>query len=227
MILREAPNVARNDQLKSDFEKDITQMLEVHERVATEGYLVDPGYDFVLLAAVNYRENRMRLPAPDGDCGFSHKYSKVPSGLWPDGYKPVIKTVCNSVGPMQVGRGTIYNFKAWEELRAELPAKMSEKDLREPTTNVVAAYGILRHWKNTCLDSGNKFAPVSVWLAAYRSGKCPHINKGHGYYIDAEAKLRCTIANNWAKALNSSSDVVYTGATDVPCTYKERAAANQ
>jgi hypothetical protein len=128
---------------------------------------------------------------------------------------------------MQVGRGTIYNFKAWEELRAELPAKMSEKDLREPTTNVVAAYGILRHWKNTCLDSGNKFAPVSVWLAAYRSGKCPHINKGHGYYIDAEAKLRCTIANNWAKALNSSSDVVYTGATDVPCTYKERAAANQ
>jgi len=225
LIVKEAPNVARSEGLKNEFERDITQMLAVHEKVAVDGHLVDPGYDFLLLAAVNYRENRMRLPAPDGDCGWSHKYSNLPSGQWPDGYKPTIKRMCNSVGPMQVNKGLGYSLFNWAEVRSDYPGKLTEENLRDTETNVTVAYDILQHWKNTCKDRDGTEAPVSVWLAAYRQGKCPHYNKGHGYYIDAEARTRCAMANSWASALAEDEDVIYTGARDVPCTYKERAAA--
>lgn len=243
MIVREAPNVAANSKLHDDFESDITQMLTIHEKVAQSGGLVDAEFDMLLLAAVNYRENRMRLPAPDGDCGWSHKYSKVPSGLWPVGYKPVLKYVCTSVGPMQVNRGLVYTITSWNEVKHEFserlwggwsevprgtkPDRLTEDQLREPETNVRIAYAILQHWKYECMDRDGGLAPAGVWLTAYRYGKCPHYNKGHGYHIDKEAKKRCEMANGWAESLASSDEVNYTGTSSMSCTYKDRVAPRE
>jgi len=233
MILQEAPNVARNPKLRDDFEADITEMVSVHETVS-DGRLIDEGFDTLLLSAVNYKENRMRLPAPDGDCGMRHKYSNLPSGQWPIGYKPKAKVVCNSAGPMQINKGSIYTLPVWGEIRHEFPERgwfdeargkltgvdaFTKDQLNDPVINVRISYAILQHWKNTCSMPNGDPAPIGVWLTAYRYGKCPAVSHGK-YYIDAEAKRRCGMAVDWAKQLSSDDDgAAYTGAKEPPCTY--------
>jgi hypothetical protein len=238
LILQEAPNVARNDKLQSDFAADIKGMLDIHEEVA-DGSLINEDFDVLLLAAVNYRENRMRLPAPDGDCNsFWHPYAKVPSGDWPVGYKPVFTRRCNSVGPMQVGRSSAAAL-VWSEVRSEFPEKFltaqdrprristfSEGELRDPKTNVKIAYAIIQHWRNTCRDSNSETAPAGVWLTAYRYGRCPP-RHGKGYYIDREASTRCGMANSWAAALSSTEEGNYSGPADVQCGYESRVAVRE
>jgi hypothetical protein len=233
MILQEAPNVASNQALRDDFEADITQMISVHETVA-DGKLVDTSFDALLLSAVNYKENRMRLPAPDGDCGLRHKYSNLPSGQWPIGYRPVAKMTCNSAGPMQINKGSIYTLPIWAEVRQAFPERgwfdekrgkltgtdgFTKDELNDPMINVRISYAILQHWKNECVSRKGEVEPVGVWLTAYRYGKCPATN-GHGqYYIDAEAKRRCKMAVDWAAALSADDDSTYAGAAVVDCTY--------
>lgn len=222
LIMREAPNVREGTKDYADFSSSIAQMLEYHS-VTSDGSLVDKDYDVLLLAAVNYRENRMKLPAPDGDCRWGHKLDHLPSGAWPDGYKPTIKQVCNAVGPMQINKGAGYQSQDWPEVKRVLPAaaKLKVDELRDPTTNVIFGYAILQHWKNTCLDKDGGTAPMGVWLTAYRLGKCPTYGKNK-QYVDHEAKLRCKIANDMAKDLAKDDSVAYTGLANVPCTYEDR-----
>lgn len=233
MILQEAPNVASNQRLRDDFEADIAQMISVHETVS-DGSLVDPGFDVLLLSAVNYKENRMRLPAPDGDCGLRHKYSSLPSGQWPVGYRPVAKMICNSAGPMQINKGSIYTLPIWPEIRHAFPERgwynekagkltgvdqFTREELNDPTTNVRISYAILQHWKNECVSHKGETSPIGVWLTAYRYGKCPATNGRGEYYIDAEARRRCSMAVGWATALSSDDDGNYAGVREVDCTY--------
>lgn len=221
-IMHEAPNVREGTKDHADFKEDIASMVTLHQQVAT-GALVDQEYDVLLLSAVNYRESRMRIPAPDGDCRMGHKFDHLPSGSWPAGYKPKIARVCNAVGPMQVNKGAGYQSQLWPEVATMLPGARDLKadDLREPSTSVRMGYAILQHWKNTCLDKDGGVAPMGVWLTAYRRGSCPTIGKSKRYYVDAEAKIRCSMANRMAKELSEDDDVNYNGTQEYPCTYED------
>jgi hypothetical protein len=221
-IMREAPNVREGTKDHSDFKEDIATLVEIHYGAST-GALVDQEYDLLLLAAVNYRESRLRLPAPDGDCRMGHRLDNLPSGSWPVGYKPKITRICNAVGPMQVNKGAGYQSQSWPEVLRTLPGAgtLKAEDLRDPGTSVRMGYAILQHWKNTCLDKDGGVAPMGVWLTAYRRGSCPTLGKSHRYYVDAEAKIRCNMANRMAEELAEADDVVYTGLRAYPCTYAD------
>lgn len=245
-ILREAPNVRQDPALQKQFEDSISTMLAIHADTVN-GSLVDGSFDALILSALNYRESRMRLPTPDGDCSWTHKYAKLPSGQWPIGYKPEIKQVCNATGPMQINKGNTWSAPEWPEVQAEFterdwrpettlvsfkPRKapwrddpMTAEQLKEPKTNVRMAYAILQHWKNICVEKDGSAAPMGVWFTAYRWGKCPAVKGRRGYYVDPEAKLRCKIANSLATALHDDNDLNYTGDVNVPCTYADRKKA--
>ena len=223
LIMHEAPNVREGTALYDDFHDDIEALVSVHQRVST-GLLVDDQYDVLLLSAVNYRESRMMLPAPDGDCRWGHKLDRLPSGSWPAGYKPVMGRVCNAVGPMQLNRGTATQASAIPEVLDVMTlAPKQVVDIQDTETNIRVAYAILVHWKNTCLDKDGSEAPMGVWLTAYRRGSCPTVGKSHRYYVDREAKVRCKIANDMAHDLRNSDAIDYKGAVDVPCTYADEA----
>lgn len=223
LIMREAPNVREGTKDHANFRSSIATMTGIHLTVS-DGRLVDKDYDVLLLAAVNYRENRMKLPAPQGDCRWGHKLDHLPSGSWPAGYKPKIARVCNAVGPMQVNKGAGYQSQLWPEVRWAFPdhGVWKTAELAEPESNVKFAYAILQHWKNTCVDKDGGTAPMGVWLTAYRRGSCPMIGKSRRQYVDDEAKIRCQIANDLAKDLAEDDSVAYTGLSNVPCTYEDR-----
>lgn len=220
-IMREAPNVREGKPLYDEFQTSIGTLVPIHSVVAT-GLLVDPQYDVLLLSAVNYRESRMRLPSPEGDCRLGHRLSNVPSGSWPIGYKPEVKRVCNAVGPMQLNRGAGWQTEEWKEVRyAFSTEETGTRDLKDIETNVRLAYAILVHWKNTCRDRDGSDAPMGVWLTAYRRGSCPVSGKSRKYYVDREAKVRCKMANDMAKDLQGNDGVSYVGPVEVPCTYAD------
>jgi len=221
-IVREAPNVREGTKDYADFKEDISAMVELHQQVST-GALVDQQFDVLLLSAVNYRESRMRLPAPEGDCRWGHKLDHLPSGSWPAGYKPKISRVCNAVGPMQLNRGAGYQSQDWSEVKAMLPAARNWKpsELAAAENNVRLAYVVLQHWKNTCRDADGTEAPMGVWLTAYRRGSCPTVGKSKRLYVDEEAKTRCKLANSMAAELQNDDGVAYAGTIAVPCTYKD------
>lgn len=219
-IMREAPNVREGTPIYDEFQSSIETLVSNHSSLST-GALVDPQFDILLLSAVNYRESRMRLPAPDGDCKWGHKLDNLPSGSWPAGYEPKSKRVCNAIGPMQLNRGAGYQSGAWVEVRAAFPTD-AVKDLRDIKTNTRLSYAILVHWKNTCRDRDGSEAPMGVWLTAYRRGSCPTVGKTRRYYVDHEAKIRCKMANDMAKDLQGNDGVAYSGLIEVPCTYSDR-----
>lgn len=217
-IVREAPNVREGTAVYGDFKDDIATMVQVHSEV-TSGALVDEQYDILLLSAVNYRESRMRLPAPEGDCRMGHRLDGKPSGDWPEGYRPKISRICNAVGPMQLNRGAAYQSQLWPEASS---SGSSESFTSDPSVNVRLAYVVLQHWKNTCLEKDGATAPMGVWLTAYRRGSCPRVGKSKKYYVDSEAKIRCKMANDMALALSKDDSVAYTGLSNYPCTVADR-----
>lgn len=212
-ILKEDPNIGRHEKLQTQFNDDISQMVKFHMDVA-DGTLVSKDVDVLILSSVNYRENRMRLPAPSGDCHMEHRLQSVPSMKWPKGYVPVYKQVCHAVGPMQIAMATRNTIAGWPEVQAVFKERVlaaegfeerdfpfSKEEVEDPYTNVRLGYGNLAHWKAACLDRHGQ-APVGVWLTAYRYGKCPAKQKNSGkYYIDDEAKKRCALISDMIKAL--------------------------
>lgn len=224
-IMREAPNVREGTRLYGEFQTSIGALVPVHAGVSS-GLLVDSQFDILLLSAVNYRESRMRLPAPEGDCRWGHRLDHVPSGDWPPGYKPVLGRVCKAIGPMQLNKGAGYQTRQWVEVHTQF-ANGVPRDLADTETSVKLAYAILEHWKTSCRNSDGSEAPMGVWLTAYRRGSCPTVGKSRKYYIDKEAKIRCKMANDMARDLRSNDGVAYAGAVDVPCTYKDEVALRE
>lgn len=213
-ILREAPNVQRNEALKQKFNQDIATTLAMEEQIS-DGRLFDKNTDVLLLAAVTYRESRFRLPPADGDCHHTHLLAKTPSRLWPSGYVPVMTLRCNAVGPQQLNRSNTTHLPPWPEIQRMYPGrdwasakgrakdKLTEVQLRDPETNIRLSYGILEHWKNECQDKDGP-APAGVWFTAYRYGRCPFHYKTDKYYIDHEAKERCELVAKMADGLKDS-----------------------
>lgn len=230
-ILREAPNVAKNEELKADFQQDISTIVELHYGNSVPELLYDHQTDVLILSAITYRESRFRLPAVDGDCRIEHPLIHVPSADWPKGYKPVMKKVCRAVGSQQLNKGSTQHLPPWREIQELFPGrdwataegrkkdKLTEKELREPAINIRLSYGVLAHWKNECRQPDKTDAPVGVWFTAYRYGRCPFLGKNKKYHIDAEAKERCGLIHKMADGFDKS---MYSLPENFACTYEDR-----
>jgi len=229
LIAKEAPNVRADQELAARYTMSISELVNIHDEVS-DGRLINRDMDVFVLTAVNYRESRLKNPTVDGDCHLGHRLQGTPSGTWPKNYKPVYKQVCNAVGPMQLAKGYAHNLATWPEVFSDFadergwvkdhpgPFKnlFKEEDLRDPRTNIRIAYAELQHWKNTCVDKTGAEAPVGVWLTAYRYGSCPAKGKVSGrYYIDEEAKKRCSLVAEMVSALTNDS----AGLEPVRCGY--------
>lgn len=235
-ILTEAPNVKKNEALTADFKADITSTVDMHVDTVMKApigwaTLVDTRTDVLILSAITYRESRFRLPPPDGDCVTTHPLIKVPSRQWPSGYVPVLKRECRAIGPQQLNKGNTKHLPPWLEIQKLFPErdwgtaegrkkdKLTEKQMRDPATNVRLSYGILVHWKNECRHKDGTDAPVGVWFTAYRYGRCPFHYKTDKYHIDTEAKTRCELIQKMADGFDSS---VYALPQNYRCTYGEK-----
>lgn len=234
-ILREAPNVARNEELKQDFKADITTTVTMHTQVAS-GLLYDSKTDVLILSAITYRESRFRLPTVDGDCMMTHPLIRVPSGSWPKGYVPKMVQVCKAVGPQQLNKGGTQHLPPWKEIQELFPDrdwataegrkkdKLTEKQLRDPATNIRLSYGILAHWKNECRHKDGSEAPVGVWFTAYRMGRCPFLAKTGKYHVDDEAKTRCGLIEQMASGFKESG--TYALPQEFRCVYTSKKSAS-
>jgi hypothetical protein len=232
-ILREAPNVARHEELKKKFNDDIASTVELHYGNAAPGLLYDSQTDVLILSAVTYRESRFRLPPADGDCHNEHAYLHVPRLQWPAGYTPVWHMECRAVGPQQLNKGNTKHLPPWKEIQELFPGrdwataegrkkdKLTEKQLRDPATNIRLSYGVLAHWKNECRQKDGTDAPVGVWFTAYRQGRCPFLAKTGKYFIDDEAKTRCDLIQKMADGFDAS---VYALPQGFRCVYPSKKA---
>jgi len=132
---------------------------------------------------------------------------------------------------MQLNKGAGYQAQLWPEVQQEFPGRDWKKDplnARELKDRVVSSklgYAVLKHWKSQCADMGGSAAPAGVWLTAYRYGRCP--GKQGKYHVDAEAKIRCEMANELATALAKDPESGYGSAQKVACTYAERTLASR
>jgi hypothetical protein len=230
LIAKEAPKVAADQERAARYMTDISTLVAIHTDVA-DGRLINKDMDALILTAVNYRESRLKNPSEDGDCHLVHALQGLPSVSWPKGYKPVYTKRCNAVGPMQLAVGHRANLPSWQEVSMEFSADrgwdyeeaktwknnpFTVDDLRDPRTNVRIAYAELVHWKYACVAKDGAEAPVGVWLTAYRYGSCPSRSKATGrYYIDAEAKKRCSLVAEMARELTSESSAL----VPVRCDY--------
>ena len=229
-ILREAPNIRRHGDLQLKFNDSIGRMVAMHSEVS-DGRLVGKQTDVLLLSSVNYRETRMRLPAPEGDCRYEHRLSNVPTGQWPRDYKPVLKQVCHAVGPMQLNKGNVRHLPHWAEVQGEFkdrawssknPGKenpLTPAELADPKTNVRLAYAVLEHWKAECRQKDGSAAPAGVWFTAYRQGRCPFLGKSGKYFIDSEAVLRCDLASKLRTMLVAEQHMQPNTEPELVCTY--------
>lgn len=234
-IAREAPTVMSDQVRRDKYMDDIITLVGLHDQVSN-GRLINHDMDVLVLSAVNYRESRLKNPTVDGDCHFEHLLQNTPSGLWPKGYKPVSKQVCNAIGPMQLSRGNVGNLPNWMEVAEEFsedrgwspirPETLKKNhfvvdDLRDPKTNIRIAYAELAHWKNECRGPvtadapAGEDAPVGVWFTAYRYGHCPAKNRTGHFYIDEEAKERCKLVTRMVEGL--TEDAV--GLAPLRCVY--------
>ena len=230
LITKEAPNVRADQELAARYTVNINTLVAIHTDVA-DGRLVNKDMDALILAAVNYRESRLKDPSVDGDCRLVHALQGQPSASWPKDYKPVYKRQCKAVGPMQLAVGHRSNLPSWREVSMEFSTErgwdyeepstwkknpFTVDDFRDPRTNVRIAYAELEHWKYLCVGKDGAEAPVGVWLTAYRYGNCPARSKSTGrYYIDEEAKTRCKLVSEMVEALTTDSG----GLAPVRCGY--------
>lgn len=151
----------------------INEMSGIYLDVGKAGLLISPDADAVILSAIGYEESRHRPKSPDGDCSY------LTTG-----------TKCRAFGPMQISKATpniLGNIDAsWKGATLE--------QLRDPATNVKAAYRLMVYWKDQC-----KGGPAQ-WLGAWSAGRCSlrPIPMGH---------RRCALA----RALGDAAGVEVTG----------------
>lgn len=218
LLFAEDPSLERKPQTMADWRQDIAELAPVHVAEASQGVLVSPHVDALLLATVNYAESRFHLPAPGGDCYWTHPFLNVPSRQWPSGYEPKLTRVCPAVGPMQIAQGNVRVLPTWTEVQSlfkgrdweETPLTRDElkSDIR---MNVRAAYGILWHLKEECRLKGG-YASAASWLTAYRWGRCTPEHYTKRYY-DKEATLRCERLDTMRKFIENEGVAVEAPAT--------------
>lgn len=213
LLFQEDPSLQRKPKTMEDWRTSVALLSELHVEEARAGHLISPHVDALLLATVNYAETRHRLPAPGGDCYWTHPFYGVPAGQWPPGYEPKLKRVCPAVGPMQIAQGNVRVIPTWPEVQElfqgrdwnELPLTRDELKT-DNRLNVRSAYGILWHLKEECRHK-TEYASAASWLTAYRWGRCTPQHYTKRYY-DGEAKLRCERLETMRQVIESKGVVV-------------------
>lgn len=176
MIVRETPGFKQNPESEKAlaFRDDIAKMVEIDQKIASQGLLVSPEVDPIILGGIRYYEARYRSEPNDGDC-----YFKYPKYSWEERRKHEVngmlpkhmvepKRICPAVGPMQINKNNRFIAPAWEEVRSQFAGikdwdklvaqgeniwkvgyqdKMTVEELRDPELNVRLGYSLLMHWK--------------------------------------------------------------------------------
>ena len=176
MALVEIPRLHDGSEKNQKYLDGMQNMTRIYLEVGAQGALISSDADPLLLAAIGYEESRHRPDVKDGDCHFI------------DPGPP--HQACNSVGPMQLNTGT-------PRMLAEIDAKWqgyTTETLRNPQTNVEAAYRMLAYYKAAC-----KGGPA-IWLGAWSAGHCSQHPHAMGY-------RRCAMA----KALGDASGIAVEG----------------
>ena len=169
LLSREIPHI--NKEKGKERRASVVTLSELATKVAARGALVGPEVDSALLMATMYRESRLDIKTPDGDCR--------PNGMY--------RKMCPAKGVMQimVSNRHIFPKLPQAKLDPKIPQKISVKMLHDPELNIRLGYASLHYWKDTC------GGPPGVWMTAYRRGKCP---SKYGRRVDGEAKIRCRMA---------------------------------
>jgi hypothetical protein len=176
MIVRETPGFKKDPDCEKAqaYKNDIAQMVKIDQKVASQGKLISPEVDPIILGGIRFFEARYRSKPHDGDCRFVYrKYTWEErrkyevNGLLP---KSMVepKKVCPAIGPMQINKNNRFIAPAWEEVRQQFSGikdwdklaaqgeniwrigyqdKMTMKELRDPELNVRLGYSFLLHWK--------------------------------------------------------------------------------
>jgi len=163
----------------------------------------DPRIARMLLGTVRYSESRFLSKPRDGDCRltslpdqkklkavFKAKGEVTPAWVFARTKR------CPAMGPMQIAYDSHALIHLWKEGQAaELPARLTPNQLRDPETNVLMGYTILLHWKNASAEAAAKRTDNTplpgVWLTAYRRGSLPPPSPKTVFHIDNDAKGRC------------------------------------
>lgn len=173
IALVEAPTLHDGSPKHQEYLDGMHEMTRIYVDVGKAGTLISPDADPMLLAAIGYEESRHRPRSPDGDCAH------LPAGV-----------KCRAFGPMQLSKSTPGLLGdidlSWKGSTLEL--------MRDPATNVKAAYRLMVYWKDQC-----KGGPAQ-WLGAWSAGRCSRnpIPMGH---------RRCALA----RALGDAAGVEVAG----------------
>lgn len=138
----EWPTVMEDKPRNVAYRDGVATMATQYAQVGSEGALISPEADPLMLAVIGWEESRHRPGVRDGDCG--------------------VVGPCNAVGPMQLSR-SMPSFLAKID---EKLAGLKVNDLRDPDTAVRASYRLLRFWKEQCPGS------PAHWLGAWAAGRC-------------------------------------------------------
>lgn len=176
MIANETPGFRKDPESEKAkaFKEDIAKMAEIDHKIGSQGLLVNPEVDPIILGGIRFYEARFKSAPRDGDCQYKYpQYSNeerkrlAVNGLIPEHMMQPTK-VCAAVGPMQISRNNRFIGPAFPEVRQQfsgiktwdvLVAKgvgvwevgrqdqLTLKELRDPETNVRFGYSLLLHWK--------------------------------------------------------------------------------
>jgi hypothetical protein len=177
MIANETPGFRKDPESEKAiaFKEDIARMAEIDYKIGSQGLLVSPEVDPIILGGIRFYEARFKSAPRDGDCEYKYpKYSNAErkrlafNGMIPEHMMRPTR-VCAAVGPMQISRNTRFIVPAWPEVRQQFSGiktwdklvadgvgvwevgrkdKMTIKELRNPELNVRLGYSLLLHWKN-------------------------------------------------------------------------------
>jgi len=176
MIANETPGFRQNPDSEKAvaFKEDIAKMAEIDQKIGSQGLLVSPEVDPIILGGIRFYEARYKSKPRDGDCHFKvPNYSKAEwkkhavNGLLP-AHMVQPQKVCPAVGPMQISKNNRFIAPAWPEVRQQFSGiknwdklagqgvdiwkvgyqdKLTVKEMRDPEINVRLGYSLLVHWK--------------------------------------------------------------------------------
>jgi hypothetical protein len=155
---------------QADYRAGVSELARINIEVGSQGLLVSPEVDAVLLTGIQFYESRFRPDAPDGDCrmvGLGHTTRKI----------------CSVQGPMQLMKGA-GKLPLFVGTRFE---GMSNPELKKPANNIAAAYRALVYYKELC------GGPPGVWVTAYGFGHCPKRSLGKHSTLHWEGARRCAL----------------------------------
>lgn len=185
LLYKEAPAIEHSAKpVYVQHREDVQALGSLFYETGSQGLLVSPDIDPLILASMSWEESRYRQHGDDGDPQFvgGRMYCSKPGPCYST-RTPIVK-VGQSVGPMQISRAAPSWVNLWEKIdpNEDLGSfhGLTVEQLRDPETNVSFSYMLLKKFKRECGGS------PAVWIDSYGRGHC-----SPGHHVGAKAKLRC------------------------------------